>query len=97
MLFNNNRCRTLTPDYVNSASGLTLHQFHWLESENEVGEIPGTWNHLVGHDEPDSAARNVHFTSGGPYFAEYAGVEHSGEWFDACRSMNQVAQRSKDS
>jgi lipopolysaccharide biosynthesis glycosyltransferase len=46
MLFNNARCKFLTPDYVNSASGLDLHQFKWTD-ENLVGEIPGEWNHLV--------------------------------------------------
>jgi hypothetical protein len=33
MLFNNARCAALTPEYVNRASGLELHQFKWLESE----------------------------------------------------------------
>jgi hypothetical protein len=27
MLFNNTRCRALTPEYVNTATGLELHQF----------------------------------------------------------------------
>ena len=31
MLFNNARCRALTPEYVNTASGLELHRFAWLE------------------------------------------------------------------
>src|SRR4026207_1827722 len=37
MLFNNTLCRALTPDYVNSASGLELHQFKWLADENLIG------------------------------------------------------------
>jgi hypothetical protein len=31
MLFNNERCRALTPDYVNSAPGLELHRFTWVD------------------------------------------------------------------
>ena len=31
MLMNCRKCTTLTPDYVNKASGLELHQFKWLE------------------------------------------------------------------
>ena len=81
MLFNNARCRALTPEYVNTASGLALHQFKWLDSDDAIGELPKTWNNLVGHDSPDPGARNVHYTIGGPYFSEYAEVEHARHWF----------------
>lgn len=47
MLFNNARCKRLTPDYVNTASGLELHQFKWLKDESEIGSLPERWNHLV--------------------------------------------------
>lgn len=47
MLFTNDNCRALTPEYVNSASGLELHQFKWLESDDLIGELPENWNHLV--------------------------------------------------
>ena len=30
MLFVNERCKALTPEYVNTALGLDLHRFHWL-------------------------------------------------------------------
>jgi hypothetical protein len=80
MLFNNARCRSLTPDYVNSASGLELHQFKWLENDDLIGEIPGGWNHLVGYDPPNEAASLVHFTIGGPYFAPYAHCEYAEAW-----------------
>ncbi|MFM7547791.1 MAG: hypothetical protein ACKO8I_02750, partial [Cyanobacteriota bacterium] len=30
MLLNTSRCQALTPDYVNTASGLELHRFQWL-------------------------------------------------------------------
>ena len=35
MLMNCKKCSTLTPDYVNKASGLELHQYKWLESEDQ--------------------------------------------------------------
>ena len=95
MLFNNSRCRVLDPPYVNSASGLELHQFKWLEGDELIGALPKGWNHLVGHDEPDPAAHNVHFTTGGPYFKEYEKVEHARDWFDERNSMNVVAHRAK--
>jgi len=95
MLINCARCRALTPDYVNSASGLELHQFKWLESEALIGEIPSRWNHLVGYDAPRADAALVHYTIGGPYFAEYQDCEYSREWFAEKAHMLEVQQRAK--
>jgi hypothetical protein len=41
MLLNCSRCTNLTVDYVNTASGLELHRFHWLEGDHEIGAIQG--------------------------------------------------------
>jgi len=87
MLMNCAKCRKLTPEYVNSASGLELHQFKWLGNDDLIGEIPHRWNHLVGYDAPDRDAALVHFTIGGPWFAEYAQSEHASEWFRERESM----------
>lgn len=81
MLFNNAKCRALTPDYVNSASGLELHQFMWLGGDDSlIGELPARWNHLVGYDAPSRDVSLAHFTLGGPYFAQYADCEYAEEW-----------------
>lgn len=79
MLFNNARCTALTPDYVNTATGLELHQFKWLDGD-EVGELPREWNHLVGEYGYDPKAKFVHFTLGGPWFREYATCDYADEW-----------------
>jgi hypothetical protein len=81
MLFNNARCRALTPEYVDTASGLELHQFKWLGDDGLLGTLPARWNHLVGHDAHDPHAANVHYTIGGPYFAEYRDCPFSAEWY----------------
>ncbi len=81
ILFNNAKCRALTPEYVEQASGLELHQFKWLGDDTLIGELPHRWNHLVGYDQYDQDAANVHFTSGGPYFTQYENCEYSTEWF----------------
>lgn len=81
MLLNNARCRMLTPDFVNTATGLQLHRFEWLESEELIGSLPFAWNHLVGYDAPRADASLVHFTLGGPYFDEYSHCEYAAEWF----------------
>jgi hypothetical protein len=95
MLMNCARCTALTPEYVNAATGLELHQFKWLEGESLIGEIPSAWNHLVGYDPPRADASLAHFTIGGPYFAEYANCEYADEWRAARDAMLRVEQRAK--
>ncbi len=80
MLFNNAKCSALTPDYVNRASGLELHQFKWLESDALIGALPDAWNHLVGYNPPRRDVALVHYTLGGPYFPEYANCEYAEAW-----------------
>ncbi|MGY9000133.1 MAG: hypothetical protein ACKVIK_09450 [Rhodospirillales bacterium] len=89
MLFNAARCMALTPDYVNNASGLELHRFHWLGNDNLIGTIPHRWNHLVDYDPvlPIDKISNLHFTTGGPYFEEYKDCGYAGEWFRARDQM----------
>ncbi|MGD9921450.1 MAG: glycosyltransferase [Pseudorhodoplanes sp.] len=91
MLFNNARCRTLTPDYVNSATGLQLHQFKWLTDEALIGDLPLTWNWLVGEYDYDPEARIVHFTRGGPYFANYRNSDYADEWAAMLEQTTYVA------
>jgi lipopolysaccharide biosynthesis glycosyltransferase len=81
MLMNCARCKALTPAYVNTASGLELHQFKWLASEELIGELPSRWNHLSEYDPPRPDAALVHFTIGGPWFPEYRTSEYADQWF----------------
>lgn len=94
MLFNNAKCRALTPDYVNSASGLELHQFKWLEADEMIGALPRRWNHLVGYDPPGDDIGLAHYTIGGPYFAEFADCFLGDAWRAEREAMlYAVAQR----
>lgn len=93
MLFNNARCTALTPEYVNTASGLELHQFKWLGDDGLIGELPKAWNHLVGYYEPEAGMSNVHYTLGGPYFKEYANCEYAEPWRTEQAAMLRVEQR----
>ena len=81
MLMNCAKCSALTPDYVNSASGLELHQFKWLEGDHLIGDLPLEWNWLVGEYDHKEDVNNVHFTEGGPWFKEYKDVDYSQDWF----------------
>jgi hypothetical protein len=82
MLMNCKKCTTLTPDYVNKASGLELHQFKWLESEDLIGDLPLEWNWLAGEYEYKKDVKNIHYTEGGPWFNEYRDCDYSKEWLD---------------
>ncbi len=93
MLFNNARCRALTPHYVNHASGLELHQFKWLGNDDLIGQIPARWNHLVGYDARREDAALVHYTLGGPYFDEFHDCEYAQQWRDELQYMLCVEQR----
>lgn len=93
MLFNNARCTALTPEYVNRASGLELHQFKWLGDDALIGELPARWNFLVGYDEPAADIALLHYTTGGPYFREYRNVPYAQQWTEVHERMNGVAVR----
>ena len=80
-------CRRLSPDYVNAASGLDLHQFRWIDDEERIGALPPAFNHLVGELPPNPAAKLVHFTLGTPCFEKYARCEFAQEWFEERRLM----------
>lgn len=90
MLFNNERCRALTPDYVNSASGLELHRFEWID-DALIGALPLEWNWLVGEYDRRPDAKIVHYTLGGPYFDATRDCDYAQEWFAEFESMRQVA------
>ena len=82
ILFNNAKCKALTPDYVNSATGLQLHQFKWLSGDELIGELPHRWNHLVDYDPevPENQITLLHYTEGGPYFEKYRDCGYAAAW-----------------
>lgn len=84
MLMNCSKCRALTINYVNSASGLELHRFHWLGDDSLIGEIPHRWNHLVDYDPdvPVDDLSNIHYTEGGPYFASFRNCGYADLWVE---------------
>ena len=82
MLMNCDKCTSLTPDYVNTASGLQLHQFKWLEDENLIGDLPLEWNWLADEYEYKKDVKNVHYTEGGPWFHDTNNCDYHSEWFD---------------
>jgi hypothetical protein len=87
MVFHAEQCRALTPDYVNTASGLDLHRFTWLR-DDQVGALPLHWNHLVGEGPHDDHAKAYHYTLGGPWHGGmYADGPAADRWRHEWRQM----------
>lgn len=85
--------KIITPEFVNSATGLDLHRFTWLKDE-EIGELDVRWNWLVGeYDDPPADVKNVHWTVGGPYFHEFRNADYAEEWVEEFKSMSYCQQR----
>lgn len=75
MLFNNDLCRLLTPDFIENNPKDCMK----LDWARKVGDLPSRWNHLVGYDDPQDVSI-VHFTQGIPCHPEVKGCEFSDEW-----------------
>ena len=77
MLFDCSKCTNLTPEYVEAASAMELHQFKWTDS---IGRLPLEYNHLVGEYSLSSEARIIHWTNGGPWLHKYRNSDYAEEW-----------------
>jgi hypothetical protein len=102
MLLNCSACTALTPELVNTATGIYLHRFAWLKCPNQIGSLPmGRWNYLVDVQPPDYRPASeggpalVHWTLGGPWLSEYnkAGGPLAAEWHDARAAASACDQR----
>lgn len=83
MLFNNDKCRTLTPAYVDDEKH-GLFDFIWA---SEVAGLEKDWNHLIGYDPANPDAKLIHYTQGIPCWPETKDTEWAKEWEEAGKSM----------
>jgi hypothetical protein len=81
VIYNNKRCKILTPKFIEKANGLYLHQFQWIKSDNMIGSLPASWNILIGEQKLKKNFKALHYTKGGPYFKRYRNCEGSEHWF----------------
>lgn len=70
----------LTLELLNRVPGRDLHRFCWLADEH-IGELPVTWNWLVGVQPKPSHAHLAHYTLGMPFMPGYERAEHSELWW----------------
>lgn len=83
MVFNNEACKVLTPEFVDNTQN-SLYDLKWA---NSVGELPARWNQIVGYDAPNSGAQLIHYTQGIPCWPETVNCEFSAEWKRELKSM----------
>ena len=86
MVFDNTRCRQLTPAYVSTALASDLQRFAWLKDQ-EIGSLPLEWNWLVGEYAPNPDAKVLHYTLGGPWFKATRSCDHAANWLAEYRAM----------
>lgn len=81
--------RILTRVFVGEAGGRRLHRFEWLP-DDLIGEIPRSWNWLVGEYDYNLGSNLVHFTLGAPGFDHYKSCDYSAEWFGYQIDVNHM-------
>ena len=65
------RVKSLTPRYVNEASGADLHQFAWT-SEHRIEALPAEWHWVPHHSpEPIESAKLIHYSEQAPWWPAY--------------------------
>lgn len=84
MLFNNEKCQTLTPQWIDDEANQP-QKLGWAES---IGHIPQEWNFCVGYDEYKPDMKLAHFTQGIPFFPECRHCDYAGHWWTEHDSMN---------
>lgn len=85
MLFNNARCKVLTPQYIDNPEN-KLYDFAWAK---EIGTFPAEWNRCVPYGEHEGPAKLYHFTQGIPCWPETKGNHAEDElWLRQHRHAN---------
>lgn len=87
MYFNNHLCRDLTLSFIGTE---TPQKLDW--ANEKIGFLPKEWNHCVGYDAENPAAKIVHYTKGIPCWPETEKCEFSSQWHkEALASMSTVS------
>lgn len=84
IIYNCSKLKNLTKEYLDNASPSDLHELKWA---NKIGEIPRSYNHLVGVYKPHNKIKALHYTNGGPWFDKYKDAELSEEWWSTYENL----------
>jgi hypothetical protein len=84
MLFNNQKCRKLTPEHIDDEAN-QLYDLAWADN---VADIPDEWNYAVGYSQCD-APKLWHYTMGIPCWPETCKIEPDA-WNDLFNEANST-------
>jgi lipopolysaccharide biosynthesis glycosyltransferase len=84
IVFNCSKLKHLSKEYLDNASASDLHELRWAD---KIGEIPRSYNHLVGIYKPHNKIKALHYTNGGPWFDEYKNGEKSLDWWTVYETL----------
>jgi len=84
MVFNNENCKRLTPEYVDDDAN-QMFDFAWAAN---IGNLPPEWHHVVGYEQPPSNPKLLHYTCGTPCWPEVRNLGGYDKWHDELREMN---------
>ena len=93
MYFNNALCNSLSLWYVNNAAPVHLHGFTWALGHDDtdgVGDLPASYNAMVGYYDFGNYAKAVHFTDGGPWLGDHNNFKHplyEKEWINLSEQL----------
>lgn len=92
MLFNAAHAahRALSVEEINSRPGRDLHAFHWLQDQ-DIGDLPESWNWLEGWSDPEIEPKAVHFTRGTPDMPGHENAAYADEWWAVAEGLNEAA------
>jgi lipopolysaccharide biosynthesis glycosyltransferase len=85
VLFNNAKCKILTPEFVQDESNQLLN----LSWAKEVGCFPRKYNFCVGYEQSkefSSQADLLHFTKGIPVWNETRGLPEDEHWYKEAKT-----------
>ena len=92
VIYNNKKCKILTPTFIEKANGLYLHQFRWTK-DHLIGSLPKEWNVLIGEQKIPKNFKSLHYTVGGPYFKKYRKSLGSNFWFKYKKIMEEGLEK----
>lgn len=79
MVFNNNLCSELTPEWLNDDTTVPQDLESWSDT---VGKLHENWNFLVGYEKPRFGVKIIHYTQGVPEYKECRDCDYSAQWYD---------------
>jgi hypothetical protein len=91
MLFNNMRCRKLTPEFIEDTKNNPLD----LSWARDIGDFPEEWNRCVGYSKEASPAKLYHFTKGIPCWPETQNNPEDELWFQAFEEANHTVSHAE--